>query len=137
ICLKCLQKAPSLRYASAADLADDLQRWLHHEPIHARPSGPWEKASKWIKRHPAWAAFMALAAVAPAIIIVILLLSGVRVRRERNYAQAQEHRAEASELSTRENLYAADIAEAANALETGDYELAVQSLAAHRPATVP
>ena len=133
ICLKCLQKEPSRRYASAAELAEDLQRWLRDEPIQARPSGPAEKASKWIKRHPARAAFMGLAAATPVVIIIILLLSGAHVRRERNYALAQQRRAEASEVITSQNLYAADIAEAANALDAGDYELAIQSLAAHKP----
>src|SRR5262249_600239 len=46
ICLKCLRKLPEQRYSSAAALADDLERWLRHEPIEARPSGPWAKLRK-------------------------------------------------------------------------------------------
>jgi WD40 repeat protein/serine/threonine protein kinase len=136
ICLKCLEKEPQRRYDSAAELADDLKRWLRNEPIKARRSSPFERAAKWSRRHPAWAAFTVLAAVAPAIIIAILLASGQRVRRERNRALAQEQRAQTSERTMRENLYAADIAEAANALDDGDYELAIRSLAAHRPANL-
>jgi eukaryotic-like serine/threonine-protein kinase len=56
ICLKCLEKDPARRYASAEALADDLDRWQGGEPIAARPAGPGERALKWIKRHPAWAA---------------------------------------------------------------------------------
>jgi tetratricopeptide (TPR) repeat protein len=56
ICLKCLQKEPTKRYARAADLAADLRRFLNGEPIHARPIRWWETALKWMRRKPAIAA---------------------------------------------------------------------------------
>lgn len=60
ICLKCLQKDPRQRYASAQDLADDLQRFLDHKPIQARPATTWERGRKWIRRHPGISALTAL-----------------------------------------------------------------------------
>jgi serine/threonine protein kinase/Tfp pilus assembly protein PilF len=52
ICLKCLEKDPKRRYSSALALAEDLERWLKHEPIRAKPSGVFTHARKWVRRNP-------------------------------------------------------------------------------------
>lgn len=63
IYLKCLEKEPAGRYGTAAELADDLHRFLNHLPIHARPIAFWERGWKWAKRRPAVAALSAALAV--------------------------------------------------------------------------
>ncbi len=68
ICLKCLDKEPSRRYGTAAELADDLLRYLHSEPILARRAGPIERLVKWTRRHRSLAA---------SLVSGILLLNGL------------------------------------------------------------
>ena len=52
ICLKCLDKDPQRRYSSALTLAEDLERWLKHEPIQARRTGIFTRGRKWVRRNP-------------------------------------------------------------------------------------
>src|SRR5256714_2059899 len=59
ICLKCLEKDPQRRYPSALVLAEDLERWLKHEPIQARRTGVFTHARKWVRRNPSIAAMTA------------------------------------------------------------------------------
>jgi serine/threonine protein kinase len=61
ICLKCLERSPRRRYATARELAHDLGRFLRYEPIHAQPTGIERRLLSWCLRHP-WAV-TALAAV--------------------------------------------------------------------------
>jgi serine/threonine-protein kinase len=70
VCRRCLQKDPDERYESAAALAEDLERWLRHEPVRARKAGRLERLAKWVRRKPAVAGslvLLALVAVAGAI----------------------------------------------------------------------
>jgi len=67
ICLKCLEKDSKRRYSSALTLAEDLDRWLKHEPILARHTGIFTRGKKWAQRNPSSALLVTcLAALAAA-----------------------------------------------------------------------
>ncbi len=70
ICLKCLEKDPARRYASAEALAEDLDRWLAGDPIAARPSTTWERALKWARRRPALAALVLVCLLSAALLLI-------------------------------------------------------------------
>jgi serine/threonine protein kinase/tetratricopeptide (TPR) repeat protein len=67
ICLKCLEKDPKKRYSSALELAEDLEHWLRHEPIRARPANVFTRTCKWIRRNPTKAVLV------PSLIAVAIL----------------------------------------------------------------
>ena len=60
ICLKCLEKDPKRRYSSAVALAEDLDRWLKHEPVRARRTGVFTRGTKWVRRNPGIAVMAAM-----------------------------------------------------------------------------
>jgi serine/threonine protein kinase/Tfp pilus assembly protein PilF len=72
ICLKCLEKDPQRRYATALALAEDLERWLRHEPIRARRTGLLIRGRKWLQRNPTTAVSVAsLAGLVAAVGVII------------------------------------------------------------------
>jgi serine/threonine protein kinase/Tfp pilus assembly protein PilF len=68
ICLKCLEKDPQRRYPSALELAEDLERWLGHEPIRARRIGVFTRGKKWVRRNPT--ATLLIAALAALTVVI-------------------------------------------------------------------
>jgi TolB-like protein/Tfp pilus assembly protein PilF len=100
ICLKCLEKDPKRRYPSAVALAEDLQRWLKHEPILARRTGPLMRGVKWVRRNPATVLstllFIALAAAIAWILwkselIHAPVTTGIAVLPFENLSDEKEH----------------------------------------------
>src|SRR6266446_6430389 len=99
ICLKCLEKNQANRYPTAKALAEDLERWLRHEPIQARRTGIFSRAGKWVRRNPA---VTTLAAVIVALALVVGTLwwrtlsarlpqSGIAVLPFENLSDEKEH----------------------------------------------
>jgi tetratricopeptide (TPR) repeat protein len=96
ICLKCLEKQPRQRYASAAELAEDLRRFLHHEPILARPVRLWGRGLRWARRRPTTAALLAVTAA-----VLLGLLGTVAAYARAEQRRAQRSRVEAHDLILR------------------------------------
>ncbi|HXJ55280.1 MAG TPA: protein kinase [Verrucomicrobiae bacterium] len=87
ICLKCLNKDPQQRYGSAEAVAVDLEHWLAHEPILARPIGRAAKAWRWCRRNPVVAG---LATVSLVLLLAVAIGSPIallRINRERKQVQ--------------------------------------------------
>jgi WD40 repeat protein len=119
ICLQCLYKQPAKRYAGAGALAEDLRRFLHGEPIQARPAGAWERARRWARRH------SRAEVVAGGIVLATLALLAAVLWR----ARVQEQH----DLETRRLEYAKQLPDAQRTLEAGDFAALGEQLNRLRP----
>ena len=125
VCLKCLHREPARRYTTARELEEDLRRFLHGEPVLARPRSLAEKSGRWLRRH--WplaaAGLISLTALIAGSIISLVLA-----------AQAREAAAQsrASEAAARRLVYARDMQRAQQLLLEGRRG-GLDVLAAHAP----
>ncbi|MHC1767951.1 MAG: WD40 repeat domain-containing serine/threonine protein kinase [Verrucomicrobiia bacterium] len=119
ICLKCLEKEPHRRYASAQDAAEDLGRYLRSETIIARPVSPPYKAWRWCRRKPALAG-----ALMACLLALVLGVSGI---------SWQWRRAESEARAARRSLYDADMQLAHQAFDENNYGRVEQLLQKHDP----
>ena len=129
ICLKCLEKEPGKRYATAEELAVELSRFLCGEPIQARPVSAPEKLWRWCRRKPA------LASLGAATILLLLAvaigspIAAWRINHERQ-------RAEKGELAARQKAYASDMNNTQHALAQNNLGRAQELLSRHWPTFV-
>jgi WD40 repeat protein len=146
ICLKCLEKEPARRYATAQALAEDLQRFLRGEPILARPVGPVNRLWRWSRRNRLVAGL--IAAVAATLVLGTAVAVWLAIRANANAERADWNAGEARESEARARqeqqkaekellraeglLYAEQIALALHSWEEGDVTAAWQYLDATR-----
>jgi WD40 repeat protein len=150
ICLKCLRKEPTQRYASAVALADDIRAFLDGRPIRARPVGPLGRLGRWCRRKPALAVLLVvlLAAAVGGPIVAIhqsVLTASEKQAREaeqqaREDAQGKQHLAQEQTLlaqqgerTARHQLYLTQINQAGQALKANDVGRVLDLLDDQRP----
>jgi predicted Ser/Thr protein kinase len=120
ICLKCLEKEPRRRYATARALADDIGHFLAGEPIDARPVGPLERCWRWAHKHRSAAAMIVLAVTAALALLVVVTVFNRRLAGELGRTAAAHRQV----LATRERLDRALTQKEADQLESDLRELA-------------
>jgi serine/threonine protein kinase len=95
IVLKAIEKEPHDRYATAQDLADDLRRFIAHQPIRARSATLLRRLTKWSRRHAAIvAAVLTTLFLALTVTSVVVALANRSEREQRKLAQAAQQHAE-------------------------------------------
>jgi len=96
ICLKCLEKDPQRRYASADALAVELERWLRGEPIQARPCPVWTRFWKWTRRQPRVALLALVSTLAILALVLGQAMMSLRLTRANTEVRATNTRLSAS-----------------------------------------
>ena len=103
ITLKCLEKDPDKRYESCASLGEDLQAWLDHKPIKARPTGSLGKLLRWHKRNPVVANLTAGVAVVLILSAAVSINFALTAQEEAKLAREARDRATESEAAALES----------------------------------
>jgi len=130
ICLKCLEKDPRQRYASAEAVAEDLERWLAGKSILARPAGRVERTWRWCRRHPLPMALLVITALL-ASLTAFGLVFGMRARQKIHDLNAGL--LDWERVQSRRH-YATDLNSASYLIGTNRVAEALELLLRHRPA---
>jgi eukaryotic-like serine/threonine-protein kinase len=133
ICSKCLEKDPKQRYASAANLAEDLQRFLDHVPTIARPIGTGRRIARWCRRNPIPSTVVAATFFSLALIIADQSWNAATLRSVNQLLTDANKRVEKSEKRTRVLLYAADLRLAKLSWNQGDIQTARELVSRYIP----
>ena len=88
VCLKCMEKDPQARYASAEALQRDLEHWLRGEPLAARPAPPWERVVKWARRNPARAALGVVSSTGVVSLVGVVLAGNMLLSQKQGQTDA-------------------------------------------------
>jgi hypothetical protein len=99
VCLRCLEREPRRRYASAADLADDLHRFCEGQPVRARPVSAAGRLWRWGRRRPGVAALLSLLAVVVLTALVSVTLLWQQAEAERSAAMKAKGEAEENQAA--------------------------------------
>ena len=130
IVMKCLEKDRSRRYETAGDLAADVERHLHHEPVHARPPSAAYRLQKSFQRNRI--AFTATSAIAIALLggAVVSTTQAIRARRAEREQTGLRRQAETANQDLRHTVSLLELERAEELFRASDSSAGVAHLAA-------
>ncbi len=134
ICLKCLDRDPARRYASAEELADDLKRYQENQPIRAQRVAPIRRAFQWARHQPLAAALVGLSLILVITIVTASSAYSLHLRDANRQLQRQfsletgmkirTNRYKTEELAWSRRWYGAQLYQIKDTMDDGQIELA-------------